>query len=117
MAGDIVRILDELAPLYGRGAYPGRSIEGLSPEWEADPFHVLIATILSQRTKDANTRKASDRLFSEYDSIEELAEADEDAVCELIRPAGFPRQKASGIIGCCRALREAQHNTVRNEDC
>ena len=112
MAGDIIRILDALAPLYGRGAYPGRSVEGLSPEWEADPFHVLIATILSQRTKDANTRKASDRLFSEYESIEELAEADENAVCELIRPAGFPRQKASGIIGCCRALRDEHGSTV-----
>lgn len=112
MAGNIVEILDALAPLYGRGAYPGRSAEGLNPRWEADPFHVLIATILSQRTKDANTRRASDNLFSEYDSIDELAEADEEAVCELIRPAGFPRQKASGIVSCCRALRDEHGGTV-----
>ena len=112
MAGNIVEILDALAPLYGRGAYPGRSAEGLNPRWEADPFHVLIATILSQRTKDANTRRASDNLFSEYDSIDELAEADEEAVCELIRPAGFPRQKASGIVSCCRVLRDEHGGTV-----
>jgi len=115
MAGNIVEILDALAPLYGRGAYPGRSAEGLNPRWEADPFHVLIATILSQRTKDANTRRASDNLFSEYDSIDELAEADEEAVCELIRPAGFPRQKASGIVSCCRVLRDEHGGMVPSE--
>ena len=49
-------ILDELSGIYHGGAYPGRSSEGLNPEWPCDPFHVLIATILSQRTKDDNTR-------------------------------------------------------------
>ena len=73
---DICWILDTLAPEYNKGAYPGRSSEGLNPEWSCDPFHVLIATILSQRTRDDNTRKASDNLFHKYDSIEELAEAD-----------------------------------------
>jgi endonuclease-3 len=103
---NISRILDILSKEYGRGAYPGRSSEGLSPEWEPDPFHVLIATILSQRTRDDNTRKASDSLFRRYNSIQELADADPDEIEVLVRPAGFPRQKAVAIIECCRMLRD-----------
>jgi len=99
-------MLDILAKEYGRGAYPGRSSEGLNPEWEPDPFHVLIATILSQRTKDDNTRKASDKLFRKYDSIEELAEADPAEVAVLVHSAGFPKQKAEAIVNCCIILRD-----------
>ena len=103
---DVCWILDTLAPEYNKGAYPGRSSEGLNPEWPADPFHVLIATILSQRTRDDNTRRASDNLFHKFDSIEELAEADPEVVAELVRPAGFPKQKGAAIVECCKVLRD-----------
>lgn len=78
----------------------------MNPEWEPDPFHVLIATILSQRTRDDNTRRASDNLFRRYDSIDELANADPEEVAVLIRPAGFPKQKAKAIVDCCNILRD-----------
>ena len=100
-------ILDILSQEYNKGAYPGRNSEGLNPEWPADPFHVLIATILSQRTKDDNTRKASDNLFRKYPTIEAIAEADVDDVAELVRPAGFPKQKGKAIVECCRILRDS----------
>ena len=107
MASDeICEILNILSEEYQGGVYPGRNSEGLNPEWPCDPFHVLIATILSQRTKDDNTRKASDNLFHEYDSIDALAEADPERVAELIRPAGFPKQKGNAIVRCCMMLRD-----------
>lgn len=112
---EICLILDELSKIYQGGAYPGRSSEGLNPEWPCDPFHVLIATILSQRTKDDNTRRASDALFSEYDSIDELADADTSRVASLIRPAGFPNQKGKAIVGCCRMLRDQYGGRVPEE--
>ncbi len=98
---DICLILDTLSKEYNKGAYPGRSSEGLNPEWEPDPFHVLIATILSQRTRDDNTRKASDNLFNCYNSLSEVASADVEHIAELVHPAGFPRQKAKAIKECC----------------
>lgn len=101
---DMCQALNILASEYGEGAYPGRS--DTPPAWPADPFHVLISTILSQRTKDENTRKASDRLFAEFDSAEALAYADVERVAELIRPAGFPNQKGKAIVECCRVLME-----------
>lgn len=103
---DITVILDRMSEVYTGGAYPGRNSEGLNPEWPCDPFHVLIATILSQRTKDDNTRKASDNLFHKYPTIEAIAEADPTDVAALIRPAGFPNQKAKAITECCRILRD-----------
>ena len=102
----MTEILDILSADYNKGAYPGRNSEGLNPEWPCDPFHVLIATILSQRTKDDNTRKASDNLFRKYPTIEAIADADPADVAVLLRPAGFPNQKAKAITECCRILRD-----------
>ena len=102
----ICDILNILSEKYNQGAYPGRNSEGLNPEWPCDPFHVLIATILSQRTRDDNTRRASDNLFRSYNSVDAIADADPGHVAELIRPAGFPKQKTAAIVSCCRILRD-----------
>ncbi|MCB5280260.1 MAG: endonuclease III [Candidatus Cloacimonetes bacterium] len=112
---DICQILNSLSKEYNRGAYPGRSSEGLNPEWECDPFHVLIATILSQRTRDDNTRKASDNLFSKYNSIYEIASADPEEIIELVHSAGFPRQKGTAIVECCKVLRDKYDGVVPYE--
>ncbi len=76
---------------------------------------MLIATILSQRTRDDNTRKASDNLFHRYPTIESIAEADVDDVCELVRPAGFPKQKGKAIVECCRILRDEYDGKVPSD--
>lgn len=111
----IVNILDILSKEYDKGAYPGRNSEGLNPEWPCDPFHVLMATILSQRTKDDNTRRASDNLFHAYGTMEEISEADVDHVSELVRPAGFPKQKAKAIVDCCRILLDEYDGEVPSD--
>ena len=109
---DIRVILERMSEVYTGGAYPGRNSEGLNPEWPCDPFHVLIATILSQRTKDDNPRKASDNLFHRFPTIADIADADPAVVAELIRPAGFPNQKAKAIVECCRILRDGYDSKV-----
>ena len=111
----MTEILDILSEDYNRGAYPGRNSEGLNPEWPCDPFHVLIATILSQRTRDDNTRKASDNLFHKYPTIDAIADADVDDVCELVRPAGFPKQKGKAIVECCQVLRDEYDGEVPSD--
>ncbi len=113
--GQICEILNILSEEYTQGAYPGRNSEGLNPEWPCDPFHVLVATILSQRTRDDNTRRASDNLFRRYDSVDAIADADPDEVAELVRPAGFPRQKGRAIVDCCRMLRDEYGGRVPEE--
>ncbi len=74
---------------------------------DRDPFRVLIKTILSQRTKDENTDRAAERLFSAgYDTPEKLAKAKPEEIYDLIRPAGMFRQKAERIIEVSKMIVE-----------
>ena len=68
------------------------------------PFRILISTILSQRTKDENTARASKALFRKYDTPEALAEAEISEIELLIRPAGFYRVKARRIKAAARHI-------------
>lgn len=73
---------------------------------DGDPYRVLIRTILSQRTRDDNTDRASAQLFSKYHSMNEIAEADPALLEPLIRPAGFYHVKAQRIVEVSRKLRD-----------
>jgi endonuclease-3 len=65
---------------------------------DRDPYRVLIRTILSQRTRDENTDKASATLFAKYKNIEEIADAPIEDIEKLVKSAGFYRVKARRII-------------------
>jgi len=104
----ILRIIGEAG--YGE-AYPGRN-RGGPPSWSREPFHVLVATVLSQRTKDENTFKASDRLFARYEGPVEMSKASVDDLVELVRPAGFPRAKAKAIKEIARLVHEEHNDQV-----
>ncbi|MBI4813457.1 MAG: endonuclease III [Methanobacterium sp.] len=71
---------------------------------DGDPYRVLIRTILSQRTRDDNTDRASAQLFSKYHTMNEIAEADPALLEPLIRPAGFYHVKAKRIVEVSRKL-------------
>ena len=62
-----------------------------------DPFRVLVATILSARTRDEVTAAASRRLFARADSPESLARLPVTELERLIHPVGFFRQKAKHL--------------------
>lgn len=111
-ATKMIAVLDILSKHYEEGVYPGRSDNSGPPVWPNDPFHVLIATVLSQRTRDENTRKAADRLFSEFYDVESIAKAEVATIEELIRPAGFPHQKAKAIKELCIILRDQYRGIV-----
>ena len=64
---------------------------------DRDPYRVLIRTILSQRTKDANTDKATNNLFSEYKDIYEVVDAPIEKIEKLVKSAGFFRVKSRRI--------------------
>jgi endonuclease-3 len=78
--------------------------------WErvhsSDPFKVLISTVLSQRTKDANTEKASSALFSRFKTPRELANADIGRIEKLIKASGFYKVKARRIKQISRIIIE-----------
>ncbi len=69
-----------------------------------DPFHILISTILSLRTKDEVTRQAAARLLGKAQSPEELLLLPEEAIARLIFPVGFYKTKARTVKQICRDL-------------
>lgn len=68
------------------------------------PYRVLIATVLSHRTKDEVTDLASRRLFDRYPTPEALAAAEPTEVAQLIKPVGFYNRKSKTIVRIARDL-------------
>lgn len=104
-------VLELVRGVCPKGAFPGRNGEEAS-DWPPDPFHVLISTVLSQRTKDANTYAASAALFKEYGTPEDIANAPLDKIIRLVRPAGFPETKARAIKEIARRIYEEMGGVV-----
>ncbi len=71
--------------------------KGLAVVSSKDPFLVLISTVLSQRTRDENTARASQQLFKKYNTAAGLAKAPLKEIEALVRPAGVYRVKAARI--------------------
>lgn len=59
-----------------------------------DPFKVLVATILSSRTRDETTAKAAARLFARISILSDLKAVPQKEIEELIYPVGFYQNKA-----------------------
>lgn len=79
-----------------------------------DPYKVLIRTILSQRTRDENTDRASAQLFNHYHSMEEIATTSPPDLEPLIRPAGFYHVKAKRIVEVSQMLLDEFKGQVPN---
>ncbi len=99
-AFDWERLLDRLSALYRTGDWRRPYLR----DHAEDPFQVLIGTILSQRTRDANTDVASARLFARYPDARSLARAKLADLEPLVRPVGFYRTKSRVIRACAREL-------------
>ena len=83
---EIKFIVDKLEEIFTRRTF-----------LEQTPYEVLIRTILSQRTRDENTDKATENLFNVYHTMEEIADAPVDDIANLVRQAGFYNVKAARI--------------------
>lgn len=59
-----------------------------------DPFKVLVATILSARTKDETTAKVVGKLFQVVHNSADLNKLTEQEIDALIYPVGFHKNKA-----------------------
>ncbi len=77
-----------------------------------DPFKILISTILSARTRDANTRAATEKLFAKYNKPQLIAEADLEDLEELIRSTGFYKVKAARIKEVSKIIHEKYNGKV-----
>jgi endonuclease III len=72
----------------------------------ADPFQLLIATILSAQCTDERVNMVTPGLFARYPGPTAFAAVDQHELEAEIKSTGFFRMKAKNIIGCSRALAE-----------
>ncbi|MCP9456103.1 MAG: endonuclease III [Nitrospira sp.] len=69
-----------------------------------DPFLILIACLLSLRTKDQTTHEASNRLFSLARTPSTMLKLPLRTIERAIYPVGFYRTKATSIHRICQIL-------------
>ncbi len=75
-------------------ANPAPIVDFLAAQ-SASPFHILVATILSARTKDETTaRVVREKLFPRVSSMKDLRGLTVEEIEDLIFPVGFYKMKA-----------------------
>jgi endonuclease III len=102
--------------VYGSSDKRATALAQLQEAEGTDPFRILISTILSHRTRDENTTKATENLFAVYKTPEELASADPKIVRTLIRPSGFYNMKTRNIIKASKQLVDEFGGKVPNNE-
>jgi endonuclease III len=82
---------------------------------EGDPFKVLISTMLSLRTKDLTTARASEKLFAKARTPQVMMQLSTQTIEELIYPVLYYRNKAKAIKETCRVLVEKYDGKVPDD--
>jgi endonuclease-3 len=91
---DIRLVMETLAATYhGRG-----SVE------LGDPYQVLVATVISQRTREEQTTAVSGRVFARYPDALALASADEPELYDLLNGSEYRQKKAPRLIALAGIL-------------
>lgn len=94
------RILDRLTDFYTEGVWrvPVMRTRGV------DPYTVFVSTILSHRTRDEITERATLRVLSRYSNVEELSRADSNRLKTLIDEVGLSASKAAGLVAGAKVV-------------
>jgi endonuclease-3 len=69
-----------------------------------DPWHLLVAVILSAQTTDVGVNKVTPKLFARFPGPAELAGGEVADVEEIVRPTGFFHQKTRSIMAAARMV-------------
>ncbi|NCB02192.1 MAG: endonuclease III [Spirochaetia bacterium] len=77
-----------------------------------DPFRVLLATLISLRTRDEVTHSSSNRLFKVADTPQAIIATDSEILEQLIYPAGFYKTKVKNMKKISHILLEKYDGKV-----
>lgn len=75
-------------------------------------LELLVATILSAQSTDANVNRVTPLLFARYPDARSLAEAEVAELEKIIHSTGFFRQKSRSILGAARRIVEVYGGNV-----
>ncbi|HET6465923.1 MAG TPA: endonuclease III [Nitrospiria bacterium] len=79
-------------------------IVGVVADRSNDPYQVLISCLLSLRTQDSTTARATERLFRLAKTPQEMVRLSPQTIRKAIYPVGFYRTKAQTILSVSRDL-------------
>lgn len=91
-----------------RNEFPGASTELV----HADPFQLLIATILSAQTTDVQVNRATSALFLRFPTSRELSEAGIEEIEGYIKTLGFFHSKAKYLKNASLKIQNDFNGTV-----
>lgn len=89
----VLQILDK--------AYPTHPMGDLT---SGDPYKVLVACIMSLRTRDDMTIPLAKKLFEEADTPQKMVQFSSDEIAKRIYPVGFYKTKAVQILELSQRL-------------
>ena len=69
-----------------------------------DPWHLLVAVILSAQTTDVGVNRVTPHLFERFPNPQDLAGADVTEVEGIVRPTGFYHNKTKSIMAAARMV-------------
>ena len=78
----------------------------------ANPWELLVSTVLSAQTTDENVNRVTPVLFRRWPTAEDLAEASTEEVEKVVFSTGFYRQKARSIVELSRDLTQRYGGVV-----
>jgi len=78
----------------------------------SNPLEMLIATMLSAQTTDAQVNSVTRNLFKKYRTAEDYAKADIKELEQDVRSTGFYHNKARNLQKCSQMLLEKYHSQV-----
>lgn len=77
-------------------------------------YELLIAVMLSAQTTDKRVNKVTNVLFSKYDSLEKLADANFNDISNIVRELGNYTKKSKAIIDISKSLLTNYNGVVPN---
>jgi endonuclease-3 len=80
-----------------------------------DPFKILIATILSARTRDSSTEEVTVSLFSRFKTPQEISNANIEILENLVHKSGFYKVKAARIKEVSRIISEVYMGKIPSD--
>lgn len=80
----------------------------------ANPYQLLVATILSAQCTDKRVNMVTPALFKHYPNATRLSDAQQESLEEEIKSTGFFRAKSKSLLGMARALVERHGGNVPN---
>lgn len=91
------------------------SVSLIAVETQNNPFCILLSTIISLRTKDFVTLKASRELFNIAKSPMEILSLEKNTIEQAIYPCAFYKRKTENIIKISKILINKYNSQVPND--